>query len=179
MVRPHAGPWAVLRARPEPGDPPRPAGLPERAVDVRLAFFEIQDNGHPYTQILGLFGLDSLDGVEAGGPGLHHCQFGVASLDALFDQYEHMVAGGAVAHRAANHGQATSVYFRDPDGNIIEFSTPNFGSQTEVEAFMSSPEFAANPSGVEHDPVTFAARFRAGEPLDRLLSLDPATRTSA
>ena len=164
---------------PNPDDPPRPAGMPERAVDVRLAFFEIHNNGYPYTQVLGLFGMESLEGAEAQGPGLHHCQFGVASLEALFDQYDHMVAGGAVSHRAANHGQATSIYFRDPDGNIVEFSTPNFGSQTAVEEFMSSPQFAANPSGVEHDPVEFAARFRAGAPLDQLLSLDPSASTLA
>ena len=159
---------------PNPDDPPRPAGMPERAVDVRLAFIKIHDNGHPYTQVLGLFGLESLDGADAAGPGLHHCQFGVSSLEQLFDQYDHMVSFGAASHRAANHGQATSIYFRDPDGNIVEFSTPNFDSPEQVEAFMHSPQFARNPSGVEHDPVEFAARFRAGESIDRLLSLEPS-----
>src|SRR4051812_26417069 len=69
--------------QPDPDAPPRPTGMPERAVDVRLAFFLIHDNGHPHSQVLGLFGIDSLACTAPAGPGLHHFQFGVASLDAL------------------------------------------------------------------------------------------------
>jgi catechol 2,3-dioxygenase-like lactoylglutathione lyase family enzyme len=152
--------------------PPRPAGMPERAVDVHLAFFLIHDNGHPNSQVLGLFGIDSLTGTTPSGPGLHHFQFGVASLEALIQQYEHLLQIGSVPHRAANHGQATSYYFRDPDQNIIEFSCKNFASLEEELSFMSGPAFAADPSGLELDPAEFAARFRSGEPLERLLSLE-------
>lgn len=158
---------------PNPDDPPRPAGMPERAVDVRLAFFQIHDNSHPHNQVLGLFGMESLVGVDASGPGLHHFQFSVGSLEELFAQYEHMVTFGAIPHRTANHGQATSFYFRDPDGNIIEFTTSNFPTLEEELAFMASPVFAANPSGVELDAAEFAARYHAGEPRESLLSLTP------
>lgn len=159
---------------PDPDAAPRPAGLPERAVDVRLAFFQIHAAPHPHNQVLALFGMDSLVGVEAAGPGLHHFQFGCDTLDDLFAQYEHMRAFGAVAHRAANHGQATSFYFRDPDGNVIEFTTSNYPTREEELAFMASPEFAANPSGLELDAEAFFARYRAGEPRASLLSLEPA-----
>lgn len=157
---------------PIPGSPPRPAGTPERAVDVRLAFFLIHDNGHPYSQVLGLFGTDSVTSTAPAGPGLHHFQFGVSSLDALITQYEHMLEIGSAPYRAANHGQATSYYFRDPDQNNIEFSCKNFGSFAEELSFMSGPAFAANPSGLELDPAQFARRFRAGEQRELLLSLD-------
>jgi catechol 2,3-dioxygenase-like lactoylglutathione lyase family enzyme len=159
---------------PDADVPPRPAGTPERAVDVRVAFFLIHDNGHPHSQVLGLFGIDSLAGTDSAGSGLHHFQFGVASLDDLITEYEHLLEIGAVPHRAANHGQATSFYFRDPDRNIIEFSSKNFDSlQAELD-FMSSAEFAANPSGLELDPVAFAERYRGGEPREQLLSLTGA-----
>lgn len=161
---------------PDPDAPPRPAGMPERAVDVRLAFFLIHDNGHPHSQVLGLFGIDSLTGTAAAGPGLHHFQFGLSSLEDLITQYEHMLRIGSVPHRAANHGQATSYYFRDPDGNIIEFSCKNFASLDDELSFMSSETFAANPSGLELDPAEFAQRYRDGEPRERLLSLDGAAR---
>jgi catechol 2,3-dioxygenase-like lactoylglutathione lyase family enzyme len=158
---------------PDPDAPPRPEGMPERAVDVRLAFFQVHENGHPHNQVLALFGLAGLAGVdEATGPGLHHFQFGVDSLDDLFAQYEHMKEIGAVPHRTANHGQATSFYFLDPDRNNIEFSCSNFDTLDEEIAFMSSPEFAANPSGLELDAEQFAARYRAGEPRQSLLSLN-------
>jgi len=157
---------------PDPDAPPRPAGMPERAVDVRLAFFHIHDNGHPHSQVLGLFGIDSLQGVDPSGPGLHHFQYGVSSLADLIAQYEHMATIGAVPHRAANHGQATSYYFRDPDANIVEFSCSNFATRDEELAFMASPAFEANPSGLELDPARFAARVRAGDPVEELLRLD-------
>jgi catechol 2,3-dioxygenase-like lactoylglutathione lyase family enzyme len=152
---------------PDPDAPPRPPGMPERAVDVRLGFFRITDS-----QVLGLFGIDSLAGADAAGPGLHHFQFGVAALGELVAQHEHMAAIGIRPHRAANHGQATSFYFRDPDGNIVEFSCSNFATMEEEIAFMSGPVFAANPSGLELNADRFVSRFRAGDPLEELLRLD-------
>jgi catechol 2,3-dioxygenase-like lactoylglutathione lyase family enzyme len=160
---------------PDGDAPPRPAGAPERAVDVRVAFFLVHDNGHPHSQVLGLFGIDSLVGTTSAGPGLHHFQFGVASLEDLITTYEHLVGIGSVPHRAANHGQATSFYFRDPDQNIIEFSCKNFDSLQQEFEFMSSAAFAANPSGLELDPADFAARYRNGEPVEQLLSLQSAS----
>lgn len=155
---------------PDPDAPPRPAGMPERAVDVRLGFFRVHED--PYSQVLALFGIDSLKGTDASGPGLHHFQFGVDSLGDLVSQHEHMASIGVRPHRAANHGQATSFYFRDPDGNIVEFSSPNFATSEEEEAFMSGPVFAANPSGLELNPDRFVARHRAGDPESELLRLD-------
>ncbi|WP_433920489.1 VOC family protein [Streptomyces canus] len=155
---------------PDPDAPPRPAGMPERAVDVRLGFFRVHDS--PYSQVLALFGIDSLSGTDSAGPGLHHFQFGVGSLGELVAQFEHMASLGARPHRAANHGQATSFYYRDPDRNIVEFSCANFATTEEEEAFMSGPVFAANPSGLELDADRFVARYRAGDPKDELLRLD-------
>jgi catechol 2,3-dioxygenase-like lactoylglutathione lyase family enzyme len=155
---------------PDPDAPPRPAGMPERAVDVRLGFFRIHND--PPSAVLALFGIDSLRGIDASGPGLHHFQFGVGSLGELVTQHEHLASIGVRPHRAANHGQATSFYYRDPDGNIVEFSCGNFATMEEEEAFMSGPVFAANPSGLELDPDRFVARFRAGDPESELLRLD-------
>jgi Glyoxalase/Bleomycin resistance protein/Dioxygenase superfamily len=146
--------------------------MPERAVDVRLGFFRIHDA--PHRQVLALFGIDSLAGAEGSGPGLHHFQFGIASLGDLVTQHERMASSGVRPHRAANHGQATSFYYRDPDGNIVEFSCSNFPTAEEEEAFMSGAEFAANPSGLELDPDRFVARYRAGDSPAELLRLDNA-----
>ncbi|MFI6703016.1 VOC family protein [Streptomyces sp. NPDC050509] len=155
---------------PDPDAPPRPVGMPERAVDVRLGFFRIADA--PHSQVFALFGVEGLSETESSGPGLHHFQFGVSGLGDLISQHEHMASIGVRPHRAANHGQATSFYYRDPDRNIVEFSCPNFATGEEEAAFMSGPVFAANPSGLELDPDRFAARFRAGDSERELLRLD-------
>lgn len=167
------GHGAFYERTPPADAPPRPAGMPERAVDVRLAFFQIHPADHPHNQVLGLFGMDSLIGAEPVGPGLHHFQFGAASLDDLFTQYTHMLSIGAKPHRTANHGQATSFYYRDPDGNIIEFTTSNFATREGELGFMASPAFAANPSGLELNAEEFAARYHSGESRESLLSLEP------
>ncbi|MFF1294661.1 MULTISPECIES: VOC family protein [unclassified Streptomyces] len=161
---------------PDPDAPPRPEGMPERAVDVRLGFFRVHEGPHGSkgSQVLALFGIDRLAGTEASGPGLHHFQFAVGSLGELIAQAEHMATLGVRPHRAANHGQATSFYYRDPDANIVEFSCANFATTEQEVAFMSGPVFAANPSGLELDPERFVARYRAGDPKDELLRLDNA-----
>ncbi len=106
-------------------------------------------------------------------PALPVCRNGgVSSLSELIAQYERMTTQGARPHRAANHGQATSFYFRDPDRNIVEFSCPNFATTEEEEAFMAGPVFAANPSGLELDPERFVARFQSGDSKAELLRLD-------
>lgn len=163
---------------PDPDAPPRPAGMSERAVDVRLAFFQVHEGPHPHNQVLGLFGIGSLAAEQPAGPGLHHFQFGCDSLDDLFAQYEHMKSFDAHPHRTANHGQAISFYFRDPDGNVIEFTTSNFPTLEEEVAFMKSDQFAANPSGLELDAEQFAARYRSGESRESLQSLTPAGRSA-
>ncbi|WP_338135323.1 hypothetical protein [Streptomyces europaeiscabiei] len=71
---------------PDPDAPPRPAGMPERAVDVRLGFFRVHDSPHG-SQVLALFGIDSLIGTERSGPGLHHFQFGVATSAGIAKKY--------------------------------------------------------------------------------------------
>ncbi|MCX4461699.1 VOC family protein (plasmid) [Streptomyces sp. NBC_01340] len=155
---------------PDPDAPPSPADMPERAVDVRLGFFHIADA--PHSQVFALFGVESPSETEPSGPGLHHFQFGVSSLGDLISQHEHMASIGVRPHRAANHGQATSFYYRDPDRNIVEFSCPNFATTEEEVAFMSGPVFAANPSGLELDPDRFAVHYRAGDSDRELLRLD-------
>lgn len=158
---------------PDPDAPPRPAGMPERAVDVRLAFFLVHESEHPHHQVVALFGLESLVGVEASGPGLHHAQFSTDSLEDLFAQYDHLDAAGAHPHRVANHGQATSFYYRDPDGNVIEFTTSNFPTLDEELEYMAGPVFAANPSGRELVPAEFASTDRSATERRRLLGLEP------
>ncbi|MCX4854288.1 hypothetical protein [Streptomyces canus] len=120
--------------------------MPERAVDVRLGFFRIAD--------------------------AQRFQLGVSTLGDLVSQHEHMASIGVRPHRAANHGEATSFSYRDPDRNIVEFSCPNFATVEEKVAFLSGPVFAADPSGLELDPGRFAALYRAGDSEDELLRLD-------
>lgn len=156
----------------EPDAERKPVGGQERAADVRLAFFKVHEGEFPYGQLLAIFGIDGLSTEPSSGPGLHHFQFRLPSIEAIAGQYERLAAHGVHPHRTANHGPGTSFYYRDPDGNGIELSFANTSSAEEEAALIASEAFRLNPSGREWDAADFVARYRAGEPLEQLLSIE-------
>jgi hypothetical protein len=63
-----------------------------------------------------------------------------------------------------------SLYYRDPDGNRMEFQV-GACSVDEANAFMRSEAFAANPIGVPIDPDALLAQHRRGVPAAQLLRM--------
>ena len=60
----------------------------------------------------------------------------------------------------------TSLYYADPDRNLVELQADNFGDWAKSSEWMrTSPEFAANPIGVAFDPAKVFDAYRAGRPL--------------
>jgi catechol 2,3-dioxygenase len=57
---------------------------------------------------------------QRGQIGLAHIAFQVDSYTALREAYAHLVEKGVEILRAANHVNQRSVYFADPDGNVLE-----------------------------------------------------------
>ncbi|KAF7595304.1 hypothetical protein BBP40_006553 [Aspergillus hancockii] len=64
---------------------------------------------------------------------------------------------------SVNHGPTTSIYYRDPDGNMLETQVDNFATPDEATAFMQAKEFRENPIGTDFDPEELIARLREGE----------------
>ena len=89
-------------------------------------------------------------------------QFRYGSLGILVESYERLRNAGVRPFRSANHGPGTSLYYRDPDGNVVELSATNFDTEAEYLAYFDSEAFRRNISGVEIDPDDFAARCRSG-----------------
>ena len=78
-------------------------------------------------------------------------------MGELLDNYERLAARGIRPFRCINHGPTTSMYYADPDGNRVELQVDNFATPEEATAWMASPEFAANPIGVDFDPEDYVA----------------------
>ena len=67
-----------------------------------------------------------------------------------------------------NHGPTTSMYYKDPDGNIIE-TEYNTLSTEEADDVVASEAYRVNPIGVDFDPEELIKRMEAGEPLGDLV----------
>jgi catechol 2,3-dioxygenase-like lactoylglutathione lyase family enzyme len=60
------------------------------------------------------------DGGSMRGLGVKHIAFAVASEKDLEDAYFSLKDAGIRIHRALDHGSQKSIYFKDPDGNLLE-----------------------------------------------------------
>ncbi|CAK7226794.1 hypothetical protein SCUCBS95973_006318 [Sporothrix curviconia] len=100
--------------------------------------------------------------------GLEHIAFAFPTLVDLLLAYRQRKHRGIEPIWSINHGPTTSIYYRDPDGNMLETQTDNFASADEATAFMLGPLFAENPIGTDVDPEALIAALRNGTTEDEL-----------
>lgn len=94
--------------------------------------------------------------------GLQHVAFECATLDDLLGTYVRLKGLGILPVWAADHGVGTSIYYEDPDQNIVEINVNNYGNTWTATEFMrSSP--AALPAQVDPDKM-IAARKAGSSP---------------
>lgn len=55
------------------------------------------------------------------------------------------------------------MYYRDPDGNMIETQVDNYDTAEEATASMMTEAFAKNSLGVDYDPEELCRRVESGE----------------
>lgn len=102
------------------------------------------------------------------GPVVNQISFRVDDLGALRHLYDRVVDAGIEPILPANHGISLSVYFPDPEGNVIEgfVDTPHFCQQPVMEPLdfeMSNDEIAQQAEQLCEHGVDFAPieRWRA------------------
>src|SRR5438552_3666580 len=87
----------------------------------------------------------------------------------LLDRYVRLKEDGIVPHACLDHGMTMSFYYVDPDGNSVELQCDEFGDWAKSKKFMrTSPEFAADPIGVNIDPDAVVAARDAGASAEEL-----------
>ena len=112
--------------------------------------------------LLALPGLED-DPAKDGHSGLHHTAFEYGSFGDLYESYARLRDLDITPQICLDHGMTTSMYYADPDKNLVELQADNFGDWTKSAAWMhTSPEFAANPIGVAFDPRRVYEAFRGG-----------------
>lgn len=99
---------------------------------------------------------------------MHHSAYTFGTLSALLDCYARLKSHGIEPLTPIQHGVTTSLYYRDPDGNLVELQVDNFAHPDEATAYMMGAEFAADPVGPAFDPQAMLEALTAGTPVAEL-----------
>ncbi|KAK4942591.1 hypothetical protein LTR10_017720 [Elasticomyces elasticus] len=131
-----------------------------------LAFITYDDEHHR----VALAEIPDLKTKDRSTCGLEHIAFTFETLEDLFLAYRQRRAQGMLPFWCVNHGMTISLYYADPDGNILETQVDVFEDPAEANAYMMSPAYTTNPIGVDFDPEEFIQRINKGESWESLTS---------
>jgi 3-hydroxy-9,10-secoandrosta-1,3,5(10)-triene-9,17-dione monooxygenase len=136
--------------------------------DEALCFMTYDDEHHR----MAFVNLGPAPGADAvkpqGKPGVHHVAYTWDDLGGLVDTYKRLKGYGVLPKLPIRHGLTLSMYYADPDENMMEFQV-DLMDPDEANAFMHGNAFAANPVGEPFDPEELAQRYDAGEPVDGII----------
>jgi catechol-2,3-dioxygenase len=93
--------------------------------------------------------------------GLAHSAYTYKDLETLLAKYEALAEAGIAPHVPVQHGPTTSIYYRDPDGNLAELQIDNM-TPDEATAYLDGDEYGNDPMGPSFDPETMLAALRSG-----------------
>jgi catechol-2,3-dioxygenase len=102
--------------------------------------------------------------------GLAHSAYTFNTLGDLLNQYEQLTKHGIEPQAPVQHGVTTSIYYRDPGGNMVELQIDNFATADEATAYMQAEEYTTDPIGPTFDPAAMLAALRAGTPEAELIT---------
>lgn len=138
--------------------------------DPALAFLAYDDEHHRFALAnLDVLRADDTHMDKQGLVGVDHVAYTYGSLDDLLENYEQLKEQGIMPYWCVHHGITVSMYYKDPDGNQMEFQVDCYESSDETAGFMKGPLFASNPVGIEYDPEEWLTQKRAGVSLARFL----------
>lgn len=123
------------------------------------------DDEHHRIAIAQLPGLAKRTPITVG---LAHSAYTFDSLGDLLNKYDELKKEGIEPRIPVQHGVTTSIYYRDPDGNMVELQIDNFITADEATGYMLAEEYAADPIGPTFDPEAMRVALHAGTPESEL-----------
>jgi catechol-2,3-dioxygenase len=131
----------------------------------RLCFLTYDEEHHR----LALINVPGLHAPDAQSWGLAHVAYGYRTLGELLSTYCRLKQDGILPYRPINHGPTVSLYYRDPDGNSVEFQVDAFPTKQAAADYFQTADFERNPIGVPFDPEDLVRAYEAGVPEAELL----------
>jgi catechol-2,3-dioxygenase len=110
--------------------------------------------------------------------GVSHLAFAYSSLAELLFVYARMKERGCKPVWTNNHGNSTSFYYEDPDGNTVETMMDNFTPQQTQDYkryYQFTEEFGVTRDA-DFDPDKMLALFESGVPDTILLDREEVRR---
>lgn len=137
-----------------------------------FAFLTYDDEHHRFAFVnMSAINPEGVEMDATSKVGVNHVGYTFANAGELLETYERLKQGGITPYWRVHHGVTLSVYYRDPDGNRMEFQVDCCANADEAHSFMHSDAFAANPIGVEIDPDALLAQYRNGASAQQLLAM--------
>ncbi|KXH69575.1 glyoxalase/Bleomycin resistance protein/Dioxygenase [Colletotrichum salicis] len=124
-----------------------------------ISFITYDDEHHR----IALIGVPGTAAKNPASCGLEHIAFTFDTLETLLLSYRHRKVRGIEPVWCVNHGPTTSIYYKDPDGNMLETQVDNFDTVEEATAFMMGGAFIENPIGLDFDAEEMIGALRSGE----------------
>lgn len=124
-----------------------------------LAFLSYDEEHHR----IAIASIPGTKGKDKMTCGLEHIAFSFNTLSDLLLAYRQRKQKGILPLWPVNHGPTTSIYYRDPDGNMIETQVDNFDNPDDATSFMKSKFFSENSIGTDFDPEEIITRLLNGE----------------
>ena len=130
-----------------------PAGIPNGPPFSGMAFVSNDEFDHRivFFEIPGLVP----DPDKRRHTGLQHVAFEFGALDEMLGTYTRLKKAGILPIWAADHGVGTSIYYEDPEKNVVELNVDNFGNKWAATEFLKAAA-AALPVQIDLDKMIAA-----------------------
>jgi catechol-2,3-dioxygenase len=133
--------------------------------DEGLCFITFDDEHHRVAFLKAPVPLDRKTPATAS---MHHAAYTFANIDDLLDRYVELRDKDIRPAVCVAHGVTTSMYYRDPDGNMVELQIDRFAEPSQATAYMNGPEYAADSVGPAFDAEQLLEARRAGAGVEEL-----------
>jgi catechol-2,3-dioxygenase len=137
-----------------------------------IAFLTYDDEHHRFAIAnMAVFSPNGTETEARNQIGVNHVGYTFANVGELLNTYARLKELSIHPYWRIHHGITLSVYYRDPDGNRMEFQVDCCANAQEAHEYMASQAFKVNPIGVEVDFDSLLEQYKNGVPVETLLAM--------